>query len=153
LYKKRGTNTKHYERPTQQSNNGYRNRSRHNHRNRIYHYLILNTMKTTIKIVLIAAATFFTLNAMAQDYRVGQPWPQDAQESSLELPRLFRVDSPPNTWMRADDLRDKRINRVLTSVAAFVVFPPSGIVLGPLSVVDFFVTKRKLRKNANLISK
>jgi len=114
-----------------------------------------------ITIIAIVAMTCTSL--MAQDYGnsayagndviIGQPWPEGLEETNIKLPRLFRTDSPAGTWMRADDLRDKRMNRGIASAVITAVYLPAAVVLGPLSVVDFFVTKRKLRKNANLISK
>ena len=106
-------------------------------------------MKTTIQIALVVAATAFALNAMSQT--VGQPWSSDFEE--FELPNLFSTDSQEGTWQHADDLRDKRINRSITLTAIIAAYPPSAVVALPLQVVDFFVTKRKLRKNASLISK
>ena len=105
-------------------------------------------MKTAIQIALVVVATAFALNAMSQ---VGQPWQPEYEES--RLPRLFSTDSPAGTWKHSDDLRDKQVNRGIASAVVIAVYLPSAIVLGPLSVVDFFVTKRKIRKNASLTSK
>jgi len=103
-------------------------------------------------VTLLAVCTMLCLTTSASA-QVGRPYSGPDDFKNIKNVRLFTIDSPDGTWMRADDLRDKRINRGIASVVAIAVYPPSAIILAPLTLADAIVTKRKIRKNANLISK
>ena len=100
-------------------------------------------------LLTLAILCMLFIAAASASAQSGQPWDSSYGEP-FEAPRIFRVDTPSGTWQHGVDLQNKKVNRNLASMVVVAAFPVSGVVLGPLFVVDFFVTKRKQLKNANL---
>ena len=103
-----------------------------------------------IACVTVIAVTMMVLTAMMNvaQAQVGQPYEGNVITNDLSL-GLSADKTPAYTWRKDVELQNAQVNRMLIYTVTTAVCVPCGVVTGPVAVIDFFVTKRKRRLNAN----